>query len=96
MENRRVVVTGLGAVTPLGNSKDEFWKALLEGRGGVGRITHFDPTGFDCQIAAEVKNFDPSKYITNAKELRRMERFVQFAVCSAIMAAPKPPPFSLH
>jgi len=86
MENRRVVVTGLGAVTPLGNSKDEFWKALLEGRGGVGRITHFDPTGFDCQIAAEVKNFDPSKYITNAKELRRMERFVQFAVCSAIMA----------
>lgn len=86
MEKRRVVVTGLGAVTPLGNSKNEFWNALMDGRNGVGRLTHFNPTGFDCRIAAETKNFDPSKYITNAKELRRMERFVQFAVCSAKMA----------
>lgn len=86
MEKRRVVVTGLGAVTPIGNTKDEFWKSLLEGKSGVARITQFDPTGFDCQIAAEVKNFDPSKYITNSKELRRMERFVQFAVCCAKMA----------
>ncbi|MFH0771187.1 MAG: beta-ketoacyl-ACP synthase II [Candidatus Omnitrophota bacterium] len=86
MLKRRVVVTGLGAVTPIGNSKDEFWRALLEGKSGVGKITHFDPCGFDCQIAAEVKNFDPSCYITNAKELRRMERFVQFAVCCAKMA----------
>lgn len=86
MEKRRVVVTGLGAVTPIGNTKDEFWKSLLEGKSGVARITQFDPTGFDCQIAAEVKNFDPSKYITSSKELRRMERFVQFAVCCAKMA----------
>ncbi len=83
MEKRRVVVTGLGAVTPIGNSKDEFWKALLEGRSGVGRLTQFDPSGFDCRIAAEVKDFDPSRYITNPKELRRMERFVQFAVYCA-------------
>ncbi len=86
MERRRVVVTGLGAVTPIGNTKDEFWKSLLEGKSGVGRLTQFDPTGFDCQIAAEVKNFDASKCVTNAKELRRMERFVQFAVCCAKMA----------
>ncbi len=86
MERRRIVVTGLGAITPIGNTKDEFWKSLLEGKSIVARITQFDPTGFDCQIAAEVRNFDPSKYITNAKELRRMERFVQFAVCCAKMA----------
>lgn len=86
MGKRRVVVTGLGAVTPIGNSKDEFWKSLLEGKSGVGKLTHFDPTGFDCQIAAEVKNFDPSKYISNPKDLRRMERFVQFAVYCAIAA----------
>ncbi|KPK41726.1 MAG: 3-oxoacyl-ACP synthase [Omnitrophica WOR_2 bacterium SM23_29] len=83
---RRVVVTGLGAITPIGNTKEAFWRSLLEGRSGAARLTQFDPTGFDCQIAAEVKNFDPSKYITNAKELRRMERFVQFAVCCAKMA----------
>lgn len=86
MEKRRVVVTGLGAITPLGNSKDEFWKALIEGKSGVGKLTQFDAAGFDCQIAAEVKNFDPSVYISSAKELRRMERFVQFAVCSSKMA----------
>lgn len=86
MERRRVVVTGLGAVTPIGNTKDEYWKSLLEGKSGTARITQFDPTGFDSQIAAEVKNFDPSKYIKNTKELRRMERFVQFAVCCSMMA----------
>ncbi len=86
MGKRRVVVTGLGAVTPIGNSKDEFWKSLLEGKSGTGRLTHFDPAEFDCQIAAEVKGFEPSRYISNAKDLRRMERFVQFAVCCAKMA----------
>ncbi|MFA5339716.1 MAG: beta-ketoacyl-ACP synthase II [Candidatus Omnitrophota bacterium] len=86
MDNRRVVVTGLGAVTPVGNSKDELWKSLLAGKNGAGRITHFDPTGFDCQFACEVKGFDPSRYITSAKELRRMDRFVQFAVYGAKMA----------
>jgi len=86
MERRRVVVTGLGAVTPIGNTKDDLWKALLAGKSGASRITQFDPTGFDSQIACEVKNFDPSLYITNTRDLRRMDRFVQFAVYCAKMA----------
>jgi 3-oxoacyl-[acyl-carrier-protein] synthase II len=86
MERRRVVVTGLGAVTPVGNSKDELWAALLAGKNGAGRITQFDPSGFDSQIAFEVKGFDPSKYIPNPKDVRRMDRFVQFAVCCSKMA----------
>lgn len=86
MERRRVVVTGLGAITPVGNSKDELWASLLAGKGGAGRITQFDPSEFDSQIACEVKGFDPSKYIANQKDIRRMDRFVQFAVCSTRMA----------
>ena len=86
MDKRRVVVTGLGAVTPVGNNKDDLWKALLAGKSGAGRITQFDPTDFDSQIACEVKSFDPSKYITSPRDLRRMDRFVQFAVYSAKMA----------
>ena len=86
MDRRRVVVTGLGAVTPIGNNTKDLWEALLAGKSGAGKITHFDPTDFDSQIACEVKNFDPSPYITNAKDLRRMDRFVQFAVYSAKMA----------
>ncbi|MFA5164664.1 MAG: beta-ketoacyl-ACP synthase II [Candidatus Omnitrophota bacterium] len=86
MERRRVVVTGLGAITPVGNSKDELWASLLAGKSGAGRITQFDPTEFDSQIACEVKDFDPSKYIANQKDIRRMDRFVQFAVSSTKMA----------
>jgi len=86
MDKRRVVVTGLGAVTPVGNNAKDLWEALLAGKNGAGRITQFDPTDFDSQIACEVKDFDPSPYISNAKDLRRMDRFVQFAVCSAKMA----------
>ncbi len=86
MERRRVVVTGLGAVTPVGNTKDEFWTSLLAGKSGAGKITQFDPTGFDSQIACEVKGFDPSLYISNPKDIRRMDRFVQFAVCCSKMA----------
>nr|HPN66749.1 beta-ketoacyl-ACP synthase II [Candidatus Omnitrophota bacterium] len=81
-----VVVTGLGAITPVGNSKDELWASLLAGKSGAGRITQFDPSEFDSQIACEVKDFDPSKYIANQKDIRRMDRFVQFAVGSAKMA----------
>ncbi|MFA5093919.1 MAG: beta-ketoacyl synthase N-terminal-like domain-containing protein, partial [Candidatus Omnitrophota bacterium] len=76
MERRRVVVTGLGAVTPVGNTKDEFWASLLAGKSGAGKITQFDPTGFDSQIACEVKGFDPSLHISNPKDIRRMDRFV--------------------
>lgn len=83
MQNkRRVVVTGLGAVSPIGCTIDKFWTALMEGKSGVGRLTAFDPTHFTAKIAAEVKDYDPSPYL-NPKEVRRMDRFVQFAVVAA-------------
>lgn len=79
MNNRRVVITGLGVVTPVGNEIKEFWDSLLAGRSGVDRISLFDPSNFSSQIAGEVKNFEPEKYFS-PKELRRMERFTQFAL----------------
>ena len=85
LKTRRVVVTGLGAVTPVGCSIDEIWKSILEGKSGVRRLACFDPTNFTTKIAAEVRNFDPSPYLS-PKEIKRMDRFVQFAVCSAKMA----------
>jgi len=79
---RRVVVTGLGLVCGVGNSTDEVWKALLAGESGVARITGFDASNFACQIAAEVKNFDPLKYIEK-KEFKKMGRFIHFALAAA-------------
>jgi len=81
----RVVITGIGAVTPIGIGKDEFFDALSKGKNGVSRITLFDPTPFASQMAAEVKNFDPSLYM-NKKEARKLVRFIQFAVASAKLA----------
>lgn len=77
---RRVVITGIGAVTPLGNNVDTLWKNLLAGECGIDKITAFDTTGYDCQIAAEVKNFDPAPAFPSPKELRRTDRFCQFGV----------------
>ena len=85
MQERRVVVTGMGAVTPLGGDKDAFWSGLKEGKSGISRITHFDPAGFDAQIAGQVKDFDPLKYF-DKKEARRLVGFIQFAVAAAKMA----------
>ena len=82
---KRVVVTGLGAVTPVGNDVPSMWAALLAGKNGVSRITSFDPGALDSQIAAEVKGFDPAPYLT-PKEIKRSERFVQFAVAAAKQA----------
>lgn len=82
---RRVVVTGLGVISPIGTGKDLFWENLVAGKNGVARITHFDPTGFDAQIAAEVKDFDPSLYLEK-KEARRLVRFIQFAVAASKLA----------
>ena len=82
---RRVVVTGLGTISPIGNTIEEFWKSLLEGKSGVKRLSCFDPTHFTSKIAAEVRNFDPSQYLS-PKEIKRMDRFVQFAVCAAKLA----------
>lgn len=82
---RRVVVTGLGLVTSVGIGVEETWQALLAGKSGIGRITLFDASDFPTQIAAEVKGFDPERFI-DKKEARRMDRFVQFGVVATDMA----------
>lgn len=81
----RVVITGFGIISPLGNDVDTFWNHLIAGKSGVGQITQFDATDFGVKIAAEVKDFDPLNYI-DKKEARRMDRFVQFAVAAAKQA----------
>jgi 3-oxoacyl-[acyl-carrier-protein] synthase II len=86
ISDRRVVITGLGVVTPLGHTVEEFWKNILAGQCGIDKITHFDASPYDCQIAAEVKNFDPLPAFPNAKELRRTDRFTQFAVAAGFGA----------
>ncbi len=85
MNRKRVVVTGLSALTPLGGNLAESWDALLAGKSGIGPITQFDATDFDTRIAGEVKHFDPEAYGINAKQSRRMDRFVQFAVAAGLM-----------
>lgn len=82
---KRVVLTGFGAVTPLGIGKDEFWNALLEGKSGVGYITRFDASEHDTKIAAEVKGFDPTVFMEK-KEAKRMDMFAQYAVVGTKMA----------
>lgn len=79
---RRVVVTGIGLVTPVGLTTEETWASLVAGRGGIGPITLFDATGFDSRIAGEVKGFDPTRYMER-KEARRADRFTQFAFAAA-------------
>jgi 3-oxoacyl-[acyl-carrier-protein] synthase II len=82
MYGNRVVVTGLGAISPIGLSADEYWNNLLAGVSGAGQISTFDPTGLPVQIAAEVKGFDPGDYM-DRKAARRMERFAQFSIAAA-------------
>jgi 3-oxoacyl-[acyl-carrier-protein] synthase II len=82
---KRVVVTGMGAITPVGIGKDEFWQSLIDGKSGIQRITRFDPANFATQIAGEVKDFDPTQYIEK-KEAKRMDRCTQFAVAASKMA----------
>jgi len=84
-EGKRVVITGMGCVTPIGTGKDVFWKNLIEGKNGVTKITFFDTTDYDSKLAAEVKDFDPSLYMEK-KDVRRVSRFIQFAVASSKMA----------
>ena len=83
--SKRVVITGMGVLSPVGTGLDKFWSAITSGVSGIARITRFDPTDFSTQIAGEVKDFDPSGYIEK-KEARRMDRFSQYAVVSAAMA----------
>lgn len=82
---RRVVVTGLGAITPVGGDVTSTWDALIHGRGGIGRITRFDPSPYESKIAGEVKDFEPTKYM-DRKDARRTDRFTQLAVGAAAQA----------
>ena len=81
-KNRRVVITGMGAITPIGNTVEEFWNGIKEGKTGFGPITYFDTADYRCKLAAEVKGFDPTQYM-DKKSARRMEQFCQFAVAAA-------------
>ncbi len=81
----RVVVTGVGALTPVGNSAREFWAAVCEGRSGVGPITHFDPKRLDTRIAAEVKGFDPLR-LTDKKDAKKMDLFIHYALAAGVDA----------
>jgi 3-oxoacyl-[acyl-carrier-protein] synthase II len=84
--NRRVVVTGMGVVTPVGNDLETFWRNITNGVSGVGPITHFDVTAYDCRIAGEVRDYDPGLYFKVKKDVRRSDRFVQLAVGAAKQA----------
>ncbi len=85
MRNRRVVITGLGALTPIGNNVTEFWDGLKSGRNGAGLITKFDATNFNTRFAFEIKDYDPSQYI-DKKEIKRMDPYTQLGVAASVMA----------
>jgi 3-oxoacyl-[acyl-carrier-protein] synthase II len=82
---KRVVVTGLGAITPIGNTLEDYWQGLLKGVNGIGAITRFDASNQACRFGGEVKGFDPLQYL-DRKEAKRMDRFSQFAVCASQQA----------
>ncbi len=86
MQENRVVITGLGVITPVGNDIPVFWKALKEGKSGVGMITSFDASKFDSRIAGEVKGFDPKLHGMTFKDAKRMDKFAQYAVAAAKQA----------
>ncbi|MDD5237563.1 MAG: beta-ketoacyl-ACP synthase II [Candidatus Omnitrophica bacterium] len=86
MKNNRVVVTGLGIISPVGSDIPTFWESMREGRGGISSITSFDTSKFDSKIAGQVEVFEPSLYGISARDTKRMDRFVQFAVASAKQA----------
>jgi 3-oxoacyl-[acyl-carrier-protein] synthase II len=85
MSKRRVVITGMGAITPIGLGVKEYWQGLTEGRNGIDLITRFDTTKFDTKFAGEVKNFNPEDYL-DKKSIRRLDPFAQYALITAIMA----------
>jgi 3-oxoacyl-[acyl-carrier-protein] synthase II len=85
MTRKRVVVTGLGVISPVGNDVETFWTSLIAGKSGIGRVTRFEPGDFRTQIAAEVKNFDASLYM-DKKEVRRTDLYVQYAIAAASQA----------
>ena len=86
MSERRVVITGMGVVTPIGNDLKTFWRNLLAGVSGIRRITAFDPTEYACKIAGEVQDFDPLKFFNNPKDVRRTDRYAHLLMGAAKMA----------
>ena len=85
MSKRRVVVTGMGIISPVGNSVDEAWRAIVGGKSGVGPITHFDASNYATRIAAEVRNFDPAQYI-EPKDIKKMDPFVHYGIAAGTQA----------
>ncbi|HZH94203.1 MAG TPA: beta-ketoacyl synthase N-terminal-like domain-containing protein, partial [Tissierellaceae bacterium] len=81
----RVVITGLGAITPVGSGKEEFWNSIVSGKSGVGYVTKFDTKDHDVKIAAEVKDFDPTEYM-GKKDAKRMDLFSQYAIAATKQA----------
>ena len=88
MSKRRVVVTGIGAITPIGNSAEAYWEGIKQGKTGFGPITYFDTTDYKSKLAAQLKDFNPEDYM-DKKAARRMEAFCQYAVAAAGEAKPK-------
>jgi 3-oxoacyl-[acyl-carrier-protein] synthase II len=86
MNDRRVVITGMGVVTPLGNSVETFWSNLRNGVSGIGIIDAFDTSGYDCKIGGQIRDFDPKPFFKNPKDLRRTDRFTHLAMAAAKMA----------
>src|SRR5213082_2226962 len=84
--DRRVVITGLGVVTPLGNDLETFWETLVQGKSGIRRIQTFDTANYDCKIGGEVRDFEPKNFFKNAKDVRRTDRFVQLAMAASKMS----------
>ena len=82
---RRVVITGIGAITPIGHGRNGLWQGVLRGKSAVRRVSAFDVDAYRCQVAAEVRDFDPTPYL-DRKQLKRLDRYSQFAVCAAKMA----------
>jgi 3-oxoacyl-[acyl-carrier-protein] synthase II len=86
MKDRKVVLTGLGVVTPLGNNLETFWRNLTKGVSGIRKIESFDTSAYDCRIGGEVRDFDPKMFFKNPKDVRRTDRFAQMALAAARMA----------
>src|SRR4051812_388330 len=86
MAERRVVITGMGVVTPVGNSLETFWSNLKNGVSGIRTIDAFDTTGYDCKIGGQVRDFDPKPCFKNPKDIRRTDRFTHLAMAAAKMA----------
>ncbi|MEI8340247.1 MAG: beta-ketoacyl-ACP synthase II [Verrucomicrobiota bacterium] len=85
-KERRVVITGMGVITPVGNDLQTFWGNIKNGVSGIERVTAFDTTDYDCKIAGEIRNFNPLDYFKNPKDVRRTDRYTQFSIAAAKMA----------